>query len=61
MEQSQEVVGAMNEWLADEQKEVVGQRVAELTQSTESLSSEIEAISFTTGDDVAAILERLPH
>ncbi len=54
---SQDVVGVMNEWLTDEQREVVGERVAELTQSTESLGSEIEAIDFTTGDDVAAILE----
>lgn len=57
-EMSQDVVGVMNSWLADEQGEVVGQRVAELTQSTKSLGDEIEAIDFTTGDDVAAILER---
>jgi hypothetical protein len=48
----------MNDWLSDEQSEIVGQRVAELTQSTNSFARAIESINFTTSDDVTAILER---
>lgn len=57
-EQSSYVVEVLDDWLLDEQREVVGQRVAELTQSTESLSEKIDSINFSTGDDVRAILER---
>ena len=57
-QQSSYVVEVLDDWLLNEQREVVGQRVAELTQSTESLSEKIDSINFSTGDDVTAILER---
>ncbi len=57
-ELSSSVLEALNDWLADEQREVVTQRVAELTQSTEFLAAKIESIEFSTGDDVTAVIER---
>lgn len=55
---SSDVVTVLNKWLSDEQRDIVGQRVSELTQSTDALAEKIDSIEFSTGDDVTAILER---
>lgn len=57
-EASSSVVSVLNDWLLAEQREVVGQRVAELTQSAASVAEQLDSIDFSTGDDVTAILER---